>query len=247
MKKIVLVLIAVAFVTAWCLAQAAVSQTLQSNLTAQDLVAEARNHIVEISVADARVMLENKEATFLDVREPDEYNLGHIPEAVNLPRGLLEFKINEMIPDKSAKIIVYCKSGMRSALADYTLFRMGYKNVLNLKGGWEAWNLEVQKPQIENAIWDLGKIKGHQRLKHNFILKNTTKRTLKIKDIRTTCGCTTSKMDKMLLLPGESTKLKVEFNSGNFSGPVEKMIYVYTDNPQDPPFLFKIKANVMNQ
>ena len=145
MKKILLAFIAGLFISLLCLASTSFGQTIQSNLTVQDLVAEARNHIVEISVADARVMLENKEATFLDVREPDEYNLGHIPEAVNLPRGLLEFKINEMISDKNAKIIVYCKSGMRSALATHVLSRMGYKQAVNLKGGWEAWNLETPR------------------------------------------------------------------------------------------------------
>ncbi|HUU41750.1 MAG TPA: rhodanese-like domain-containing protein, partial [Desulfatiglandales bacterium] len=59
--------------------------------------------------------------------------------AMNIARGLLEFQIDKKVPDKDAKIIVYCKSGGRGGLAAYTLCRMGYRNVSNMAGGWMAW------------------------------------------------------------------------------------------------------------
>ncbi|MBT8385819.1 MAG: rhodanese-like domain-containing protein [Ignavibacteria bacterium] len=75
----------------------------------------------------------------IDVRTEKEYLAGHIENAVWLPRGFIEFKIQKLISDPETEIIVYCKRGSRSALSAYTLIEMGYKNVLNLKGGFEEW------------------------------------------------------------------------------------------------------------
>lgn len=108
-------------------------------MTTQEMLTETRKHIEEVSVAEAKAELDSGEAVFLDVREPEEYKKGHIPKAKHLPRGLLEFKIAKMIPDKSARIVVYCMSGGRSSFATETLGRLGYKNVVNMAGGWKAW------------------------------------------------------------------------------------------------------------
>ncbi len=75
----------------------------------------------------------------IDVRTEKEYLAGHIENATWLPRGFLEFKIQKLISDPETEIIVYCKRGSRSALCAYTLIEMGYKNVLNLEGGFEEW------------------------------------------------------------------------------------------------------------
>ena len=75
----------------------------------------------------------------IDVRTEKEYLAGHIENAIWLPRGFLEFKIQKLISDPETEIIVYCKRGSRSALSAYTLMEMGYNNVLNLKGGIEEW------------------------------------------------------------------------------------------------------------
>jgi rhodanese-related sulfurtransferase len=108
--------------------------------TAEDLVNEAKQKVCEISVADAKAKIDSGAPLFiLDVREPDEFGKGHIPKAINIPRGLLEFKIASTIPDKEAKILAYCKSGGRACLACSTLQELGYKNVENIAGGWQAW------------------------------------------------------------------------------------------------------------
>lgn len=109
------------------------------DMTAKDMVAEAKEGICEVSVSEAKALLDNGGYIFLDCREPKEFKMGHVPGAVNIPRGLLEFKIGKQVPDKNAKIVMYCKSGGRGCLATCTLCRMGYQNVKNMAGGWLAW------------------------------------------------------------------------------------------------------------
>jgi rhodanese-related sulfurtransferase len=107
--------------------------------TGTDLVDEARSRIREISAADVKAIMERGEsATYLDVREPNEWNLGHIPKAVHIPRGNLESKVEALVP-RDAKVIVYCARANRSALAADTLQTMGYTNVASLAGGWGDW------------------------------------------------------------------------------------------------------------
>jgi rhodanese-related sulfurtransferase len=108
-------------------------------MTTQEMLAEAKENIQEISVAEAKKEFDSGKAIFLDVREPAEYEKGHVPKAKNLPRGLLEFKIAKAVPDKSARIITYCKSGGRSCFATDTACCLGYTNVASMAGGWKAW------------------------------------------------------------------------------------------------------------
>ena len=109
-------------------------------LTAIDLVAQAKQNIVEIDIETAKRNLET--SIILDVREPGEYAAGHLPGAFNIPRGVLEFKIGSH-PDfqdkQDAHIIVYCQSGGRSALATEPLNRMGFHNAVSMAGGYKAW------------------------------------------------------------------------------------------------------------
>ena len=109
------------------------------DMTAKDMVAEAKEDICEVSVSEAKALLDNGGYIFLDCREPKEFKMGHVPGSVNIPRGLMEFKIGKQVPDKNAKIVMYCKSGGRGCLATCTLCRMGYQNVKNMAVGWLAW------------------------------------------------------------------------------------------------------------
>ncbi len=115
------------------------SQALAKDMTKQDLLKEAKQNICEITVSQAKELFDKGGYLFLDCREPKEYKMGHIPGSINIPRGLLEFKIGKKVPDKSKNIVMYCKSGGRGCLATCTLCRMGYKNVKNMDGGWKAW------------------------------------------------------------------------------------------------------------
>jgi rhodanese-related sulfurtransferase len=107
--------------------------------TGADLVDEARTRIRELSAADAKGLIDRGEhVIFLDVREPNEWNLGHIPKAVHIPRGNLESKIEGLVP-RDAKVVVYCARANRSALAADTMQVMGYTDVASLAGGWGEW------------------------------------------------------------------------------------------------------------
>jgi rhodanese-related sulfurtransferase len=117
-----------------------VTTVVAADKTTEDFVNEAKEKICEISAAEAKEKIDSGASLFvLDVREPDEFEKGHIPQAINIPRGLLEFKVAKTIPDKGAHILAYCKSGGRSCLACSTLQEMGYKNAVSIAGGWKAW------------------------------------------------------------------------------------------------------------
>lgn len=102
-----------------------------------DLVNEAKQRITEIDADDARDSVAGGNAVFVDVREPNEYNLGRIPGAIPLPRGTIEVRGEGMLPRDRA-LVVYCGGGSRSALAADTLQAMGYQ-ARSLRGGYRAW------------------------------------------------------------------------------------------------------------
>jgi len=95
------------------------------------------------------------------------------------------------------------------------------------------------------AVWDFGKVKEGDIVKHEFILKNDTAKELKILSVNTSCGCAASQAKKKLLAPGESTSIEVSFNSAKYSGDVKQSVYVNTDNVKDPLVVFKINADVI--
>ncbi|MDA0824169.1 MAG: rhodanese-like domain-containing protein [Proteobacteria bacterium] len=110
-------------------------------LTAEDLVKAAKAEIKEISVADARA-LHGSGVVFIDVREPPEWKDGTVSDALCIPRGVLEWRsaADEPLKDKSKPVIVYCKSGGRSALAAQTLQKLGFEDVKSMAGGFDAWS-----------------------------------------------------------------------------------------------------------
>lgn len=105
----------------------------------RDLVAEAKKNITEISPTDAAAKAKNGNAVIVDVREKDEFEENHIPDATHMSRGMLELEIEDKFPDRNAEIICHCGGGGRSALAAEALQKMGYKNVRSMAGGLKAW------------------------------------------------------------------------------------------------------------
>lgn len=101
------------------------------------LAEQARSRIVEITPQE--LSRAKPLPVILDVREADEYARGHIEGAKPLSRGILEQKIDRLIPDLSTPIVVYCSGGERGALAAENLLKMGYDNVRSLKGGLRNW------------------------------------------------------------------------------------------------------------
>jgi rhodanese-related sulfurtransferase len=105
----------------------------------EKLVAQAKKHITEISAQDAAAKSKSGEAVIVDVREKDEWDEEHIPDAMHMSRGTIELDVAEKVPDSNAMIICHCGGGGRSALAAESLQKMGYKNVRSMAGGLKAW------------------------------------------------------------------------------------------------------------
>jgi rhodanese-related sulfurtransferase len=121
---------------------------------AHELVIEAKKSVKESSAEDIQKKIDNPQNIIIDVREPEEFQQGHIPSAINIPRGLLEFKISSdaTLQNLEHPIIVYCKTSGRAALSAVALQAMGFKNVVSLAGGFDAWSAEgrkILKPSVE--------------------------------------------------------------------------------------------------
>ena len=110
------------------------------------LIGEALAEVSSVSVDDALALAGGEDALFVDVRERAEQSAGAIAGAVAAPRGFLEFVADPASPmhnpalSSGKRLIVYCASGGRSALAAKTLQDMGYAEVANLTGGFQAWS-----------------------------------------------------------------------------------------------------------
>ena len=117
--------------------------------TFDQLVAETATQINELMPWDLAEKIENREDILLvDVRQAEEYNTMHIPNAVNIPRGILEAAseqgYDETHPQlsiaRNQQVIVVCRSGKRSCLGAHTLQLLGFVNVASLKTGLRGWN-----------------------------------------------------------------------------------------------------------
>jgi rhodanese-related sulfurtransferase len=111
--------------------------------TAHDLVVEAKQAVQEISVDQAVTAIQSCDA-LIDVREADEYAAGHLPGALHMSRGMLEFKMagNPRLQSRDLTIVVYCKTSGRAALCAQSLAQMGYTHVQSIAGGIDAWQAQ---------------------------------------------------------------------------------------------------------
>lgn len=103
------------------------------------LVHDAKKRIHEIDIEEYKRLRETGEAgQLIDVREEHEWRAAHAAGAIHLSKGTIERDIETTIPDKNARLVLYCGGGYRSALATDNLQKMGYSNILSLDGGWRA-------------------------------------------------------------------------------------------------------------
>jgi molybdopterin/thiamine biosynthesis adenylyltransferase/rhodanese-related sulfurtransferase len=107
--------------------------------TYRDLLQQVKAEIAEVDAGRARELIDSDAPLVLDVREQDEWDEGHLPGAVHIPRGNLESRIERAEPDRSRSILVYCAAGNRSAFAAKTLEELGYEDVVSLAGGFTDW------------------------------------------------------------------------------------------------------------
>ncbi len=121
----------------------------------KDFVDAALANVNEVDVGWVMENLKNPNYTILDVREPEEFAEGHIPGALNFPRGFLEvradldhYKRDPRLEDRTLELICYCGGGHRSALAADTLRQMGFENPLSMRGGWTEWTVRNYPVEI---------------------------------------------------------------------------------------------------
>jgi len=106
----------------------------------EKLCDEARARVREIDVRAAEREAREGGALLVDVREESEWAAGRATGAIHLGKGIIERDVEERVPDKGTRLLLYCGGGYRSALAADNLQRMGYTNVASVAGGWRAWN-----------------------------------------------------------------------------------------------------------
>ena len=105
-------------------------------------------------------------------------------------------------------------------------------------------HLNYAYPQSNTFVYDFGKTKEGKVLKHSFIYKNDTGKILTITGVNTSCGCTTSKVEKKKLSPEEKTPIEAKFDTKGYTGQTEQHVYLHTDNPGNQILTFTLKANV---
>jgi rhodanese-related sulfurtransferase len=124
--------------------------------SALDLVAAAKARVTEIPLADAEAAIREADV-LLDVREADEFAHGHLPGAVHASRGMLEFKLSgtPALTPRDLKVVLYCKTSGRAALAAAAMHDMGYLNVKSIAGGFDAW-VAAGKPVVQPDLPTFG-------------------------------------------------------------------------------------------
>ena len=121
--------------------------------TYHDLMREAREVAREVGPADAAALIESG-VTVVDVREQHEWNEGHIPGAIHVPRGYLEIDVEQAVPDRTSPVLLYCAAGVRSLLAARELHEMGYADPISMAGGFDRWKAEgrpTTQPRVLTA------------------------------------------------------------------------------------------------
>jgi molybdopterin/thiamine biosynthesis adenylyltransferase/rhodanese-related sulfurtransferase len=117
-----------------------------------EVIRQIKQHVQEIDPAEVSEHLGNG-VVLVDVRESEEWDRGHIPGAVHVPRGYLESRIDAAAPDRDARVILYCASGQRSALAAHTLKDLlGYSNVASMTGGITLWKDRGYKVDVPKVL-----------------------------------------------------------------------------------------------
>jgi molybdopterin/thiamine biosynthesis adenylyltransferase/rhodanese-related sulfurtransferase len=120
--------------------------------TYRELLQQVKSEIDEVDSARARELIAEGSPAIVDVREREEWDEGHLPGAVHVPRGHLESRIESAAPDKASPVLVYCASGNRSAFAAKTLEELGYEHVVSLAGGFTDWKRNGNPFEIPEAL-----------------------------------------------------------------------------------------------
>lgn len=203
-----------------------------------------------ITPADFDQILAGRDPFVVDVHVPEQAHLSGTDAVIDYQE--VKNRLNEFPQDKSAEIIVYCRSGSMSEKAAQDLVDAGYTNVKNLVGGANAYRETHVGVEIAPKAIPLGTVIYGEVGQAEFTLTNNTANPLKITKVATSCGCTKAEVEKENLQAYESTKVKVSFdpsvhNDDHDLGDVTRTIYISTDNINFPEVESQITATVVKK
>ncbi|QDV53867.1 rhodanese-like domain-containing protein [Gimesia fumaroli] len=116
-----------------------------------EIVDDAKTRVLECTIHDVKTRTEQgEEFLLIDVREDHEFGAGRIPGAKHLSKGVIERDVEQLIPDTSTLLILYCGGGFRSALAADNLQKMGYTQVISMDGGYSGWKAAGYEIETES-------------------------------------------------------------------------------------------------
>jgi sulfur-carrier protein adenylyltransferase/sulfurtransferase len=118
------------------------------SLTWQKLIEKVKAETKEITTEELNQQLNQGKITVIDIRENEELSTGHLPNAIFIPRGFLELRIEATAPERDQAICLYCGGGNRSALAARSLQELGYLKVFSLEGGISRWIRENRRVEL---------------------------------------------------------------------------------------------------
>jgi sulfur-carrier protein adenylyltransferase/sulfurtransferase len=131
----------------------------------RELLQQVKTEIAELGAAEASELLEREDRpVVIDVRERDEWDEGHLPGAIHVPRGSLESRIEQVAPDRSAPVLLYCAAGNRSAFAARSLGELGYEAVSSLAGGFTDWKRNGFKTEVTRSLSSQGRMRYSRHL-----------------------------------------------------------------------------------
>jgi sulfur-carrier protein adenylyltransferase/sulfurtransferase len=130
----------------------------------RDLLQQVKAEIDEVDASHARELIERESPAIVDVRELDEWDEGHLPGAIHIPRGHLESRIEQALPDRSQPVLLYCAAGNRSAFAAQTLGQLGYEHVSSLAGGYTDWKRNGNPTEVARSLSPQGRMRYSRHL-----------------------------------------------------------------------------------
>lgn len=212
-------------------------------------VTSTKNDAVKlVSPQEFANLAKDKNAFVVDVHTPEQT---HIPgtDAIIAYDQILENQ-SQLPKDKSAPILVYCRSGGMSAQASQEIAELGYTTVYDLEGGTNAYKEQQVSVQLWPEKQEMGTVVYGEVATTSFTLTNYTPLPLKITRVSTSCGCTKASVEKEDLGAYESTTVNVSFDPAVHKddtdlGELTRTIYVETDNPNYSDLETTITATVI--
>lgn len=220
----------------------------------------------EISPFEVYSKIEEK-APFklLDVREDYEYEENHIEDTLLLSvNKLTQEELDNIGLKKDDEIVVYCRSGKRSAKAYEILTSLGYNNVKSMNGGIVHWmeedlpietgltqqlNSGTSTISFDRTEHDFGEINQFDGIVNTtFLVKNNGDTTLNINSISTSCGCASAEIEHLEISPGETSTLTVFFDPDFHEEPKDKFsrtVFIETNDPANPESEVKIWVDIL--